>query len=148
MTFDDDSIENSSNGSRYPLVPRRTINDIDAPETPQYGVTRHINQYPVMPFPYGTNVTEIISVPERPEAIIARRIPRRTARLLEKESERRHYDARLAIGSNVANNLVNKISEEAREEISNIEVSPDHVIKKGFLGFGKEKGMKITIKKK
>ena len=90
-----------------------------------------------MPFPYASNGTEIYSTPESPETIMARQIPRRTAKLLEREAERRHYDARMAIGTNVVNNLVNKISQEAVENIENIEVNPNYTIKQGFLGIGK-----------
>jgi len=117
------------------------------PVIPSHRIERHVNSYPVVPYPYATQGTEILYPPEMPEAIIARRIPRRTARLLEKESERKHYNAGLAIGANVVNNLVSRLSDKERERIREIEVSPNHVIEKGFLGFGKKFAMLIKIRK-
>lgn len=125
---------------RYPIV--RIDNEI---ETRSYGITRHIGSRPMIP--RETYATEIINPIETPESVIARKIPRKTAKLLEDKYERNHYTAGLAIGTNIVNNLVNKMSDLERQEISQIEISPTEEERSGLFGWRKIKKLVIKLKR-
>lgn len=83
---------------------------------------------------------------ESPETAIARQIPERLLKLLERESERRHYNEALAIGSGVVNTYLGRLSSDDTSRIERISVVPYEKIG-GFFGFGGNKGMVISFRR-
>lgn len=84
---------------------------------------------------------------ESPETAIARQNPLEMLKYLEAESARRRYNEALAIGANVVNNYVGRLSSDELSKLEAISVEPSATIG-GFLGLGGSRGMFISFKRK
>jgi hypothetical protein len=81
---------------------------------------------------YPSSSSTTYTYPDTPKTALAKRIPRKTLSLLEKESEKRHYDAELACGADIVNTYLNRISKKEVESINEITILPGK--EKRFLG--------------
>lgn len=88
-----------------------------------------------------------IIIPETPETSIARQIPYQAIRLLDRESQRKHYNEALAIGSSIVNTFIRGTSSNDLENLVQVSIEPE-IIRGSFLGFGGSKGMIITFSRR
>lgn len=84
-----------------------------------------------------------ISHAESPETAIARQIPHLACKLLDRESQRKHYTMALGIGASVAVTYLNRSSEENISRLKRIRIDPE---RRRFFGLG-SKGMVIEFEK-
>ena len=87
--------------------------------------------------------SHMLSIPERPETVIARSIPHSAIQLLDKESKRRNYVEALSIGAGIVNTYLQRLPSEEHKNLSKIRVEPEK-IRGGFFG---TKGMEITFER-
>lgn len=81
------------------------------------------------------------SLPESPEAILARNAPKQTANFLNKHSKRKNYEENIRVGGEVAKNYLNKLSQTELEKITAIKIFPEQET------FFRRKSLEVKIKR-
>lgn len=128
----------------------KALENISFPETfANYEIKPYIpdikDVYRPMRVSQAMNITEINYPRENPISTIAKKLPKESLSLLEKESKRKNYCNALEIGASIVNNLIKDMASKEKAKINEIYVNPEEIINNGLRK--KQKSLIIKIKK-